>query len=32
MPSPRPLRDKDELKEFYDLFREMVNSLKKRNM
>ncbi|HOV08933.1 MAG: HAMP domain protein [Spirochaetes bacterium ADurb.Bin218] len=32
MPNPRPLRDKDELKEFYDLFREMVNSLKKRNM
>jgi nitrogen fixation/metabolism regulation signal transduction histidine kinase len=32
MPNPRPLRDKDELKEFYDLFREMVDSLKKRNM
>jgi len=31
MPNPRPLRDKDELKDFYELFREMIHSLKKRN-
>ena len=30
MPTPRPLRDKDELKEFYDLFVTLVNTLKKR--
>lgn len=29
-PSPRDLRDKDELKDFYELFREMVESVKKR--
>jgi nitrate/nitrite-specific signal transduction histidine kinase len=28
IPSPRPLRDKDELKNFYELFVEMVKSLK----
>lgn len=28
IPNPRPLRDKDELKNFYELFKELVNSLK----
>lgn len=28
LPDPRPLRDKDELKKFYELFIELVNSLK----
>jgi len=29
MPAPRDLRDRDQLREFYALFREMVESLKK---
>jgi len=29
-PSPRPLRDRDELKNFYNLFTKMVNTLKER--
>jgi len=28
-PSPRDLREKDELKDFYELFRDMIDSLKK---
>jgi nitrogen fixation/metabolism regulation signal transduction histidine kinase len=28
IPNPRPLRKKDELKEFYEVFREMVKSIK----
>ncbi len=28
LPDPRPLRDNDELKNFYELFREVVQSLK----
>lgn len=28
MPDPRPLRDKDELKKFYELFIDLINSLK----
>ena len=31
IPEPRPLRDKDELKEFYNLFIILVDSLKKDN-
>jgi len=31
IPSPRPLRDKDELKKFYELFIDMVNALKARS-
>ena len=31
IPSPRPLRDKDELKKFYELFIDMVNTIKSRN-
>jgi uncharacterized membrane protein YraQ (UPF0718 family) len=31
IPKPRPLRDKDELKEFYDLFIILVDKLKKEN-
>ncbi|PKL37349.1 MAG: hypothetical protein CVV44_17095 [Spirochaetae bacterium HGW-Spirochaetae-1] len=30
-PTPRPLRDKDELKTFYHLFTQMVNVLKERD-
>lgn len=30
LPDPRPLRKNDELKDFYDHFTEMVNSLKKK--
>lgn len=30
LPDPRPLRDKDELKHFYELFKELVCSLKER--
>jgi len=30
LPDPRPLREKDELKEFYELFKELVYSLKHR--
>lgn len=30
IPEPRPLRDKDELKNFYELFKELVYSLKNR--
>lgn len=31
LPSPRPLRDKDELKKFYSLFVDMVNSMKEKH-
>jgi len=30
-PKPRELRDKDELKEFYDLFKEMLEKIKERD-
>ncbi|HPS57786.1 MAG TPA: hypothetical protein PK514_06730 [Spirochaetota bacterium] len=30
LPDPRPLREKDELKDFYELFKELVYSLKHR--
>ena len=30
IPDPRPLRDKDELKGFYALFKELVYSLKEK--
>lgn len=30
IPNPRPLRDKDELKDFYELFKEMLRSIKSR--
>ncbi|MCP4132273.1 MAG: hypothetical protein GY754_14980 [bacterium] len=30
-PYPRPLRDKDELKDFYELFKKMIRSLEDRN-
>jgi len=31
LPDPRPLREKDELKKFYSLFIELVNSIKTRH-
>ena len=30
-PSPRSLRNKDELKDFYELFKQMIIALKKRD-
>jgi methyl-accepting chemotaxis protein len=31
MPNPRPLRDKDELKKFYNLFVDLVDSIKEKH-
>lgn len=31
MPEPRNLREKDEFKDFYELFREMIEAIKKRH-
>jgi hypothetical protein len=31
LPEPRPLRDKDELKHFYSLFVDLVESIKEKH-